>query len=179
MPYISDFPDNSIMMNLNQTMMHAANVGSSFGADGKVRLTNKICNEWLNMGLTTTLETKSAELLTQGSYQDDCQVLEINDKVRSNLAQTMPLCKSLGQRAGAGQLFPTKLHMMLSCAESEKFDHIVSWQPHGRSFKVHQPLRFVNEVMPIWFQHTKFTSFRRQLNLYGFSRVTAGVDYSG
>jgi hypothetical protein len=93
--------------------------------------------------------------------------------------RTSPPGKPPGQRAGAGQMFPTKLHLMLSSAESQKFDHIVSWQPHGRCFKVHQPLRFVDEVMPKWFQHTKFASFRRQLNLYGFSRLTTGADYSG
>jgi hypothetical protein len=68
---------------------------------------------------------------------------------------------------------------MLGKAESEMFENIVSWHPHGRSFAVHEPKRFVNEVMPRFFKQSKLTSFQRQLNLYGFSRLTAGPDRGG
>jgi hypothetical protein len=87
--------------------------------------------------------------------------------------------KKRGHRPGAANLFPAKLHLMLSSAEADGFDHIVSWQPHGRCFKVHQPTRFVDEIMPKWFQQTKIASFQRQLSLYGFSRLTTGADRGG
>ena len=38
------------------------------------------------------------------------------------------------------------------------------------AFKVHDPAKFVENVMPRFFQMTKFKSFLRQLNLWGFSR---------
>lgn len=53
---------------------------------------------------------------------------------------------------------------------------IVCWQPHGRAFMVHKPKDFVQEVMPHFFNQTKYASFQRQLNLYGFSRLTHGPD---
>jgi hypothetical protein len=84
-----------------------------------------------------------------------------------------------GPRGGVSTPFPEKLHEMLSKAVSEAFDHIVSWHPHGRSFAVHQPKRFVIEVMPLFFKQSKLTSFQRQLNLYGFSRLTTGPDRGG
>ena len=53
---------------------------------------------------------------------------------------------------------------------------IVSWQPHGRAFTVHKTKEFVTLIMPQFFNQTKYASFQRQLNLYGFSRLTHGPD---
>jgi hypothetical protein len=52
-------------------------------------------------------------------------------------------------------------------------------QPHGRCFLVHKPKEFVDEIMPTFFRQSKLTSFQRQLNLYGFSRITVGRDRGG
>jgi hypothetical protein len=70
--------------------------------------------------------------------------------------------------------FPWKLHDMLEEAERNNFGHIVSWEPDGVSFKVHKSDEFVTKIMPLYFDQTKYESFRRQLNLYKFSRVTRG-----
>jgi hypothetical protein len=73
-------------------------------------------------------------------------------------------------RGGVVTPFPWKVHDMLEKAEVDGIDEVVSWLPHGRAFMVHNPDVFVNQVMPMWFQQTKFASFQRQLNLYGESR---------
>lgn len=76
--------------------------------------------------------------------------------------------------------FPKRLHAMLSRADDDGFCHIVSWRPHGKSFTVYDREKFVRDVMPRYFQQTKFTSFQRQLNLYGFRRINeTGPDYNG
>ena len=72
--------------------------------------------------------------------------------------------------------FPVKLHDMLQQIENDGLAHVVSWQPHGRCFTVHKPKEFVNHVMPHYFKQTKMASFQRQLNLYGFNRLTGGLD---
>ena len=70
--------------------------------------------------------------------------------------------------------FPYRLHEMLS---DEKHDSsIVSWSPSGRHFKVHDPQRFVESVIPSAFKQKSLKSFQRQLHLYGFQRVHEGVD---
>lgn len=75
--------------------------------------------------------------------------------------------------------FPVKLHEMLDQIEADGLAHVVSWQPHGRCFVVHKPKEFVNHVMPKYFKQTKMASFQRQLNLYGFNRLTGGLDKGG
>lgn len=56
--------------------------------------------------------------------------------------------KRRGPRGGVVVPFPERLYTMLKQAEPEGFEDVVSWQSHGRCFIVHQPKRFVEEVMP-------------------------------
>jgi HSF-type DNA-binding len=74
--------------------------------------------------------------------------------------------------------FPVKLYEMLIRVEDEGLNRIVSWQPHGRCFVVHDPVQF-KALLPNFFKLSKIASFQRQLNLYGFQRLTVGVDKGG
>ena len=56
--------------------------------------------------------------------------------------------KRRGPRGGVLVPFPEKLYQMLNQISEDGLDDVVSWQPHGRCFVVHQPERFVKEVMP-------------------------------
>jgi hypothetical protein len=53
---------------------------------------------------------------------------------------------------------------------------IISWMPHGRAFIVKKPKLFAVDVLPRFFKQTKYLSFTRQLNLWGFKRITKGLD---
>ena len=44
--------------------------------------------------------------------------------------------------------FPVKLHFMLSDLEKDGLDRIISWQPHGRCFVVHNQEAFVKHILP-------------------------------
>lgn len=56
--------------------------------------------------------------------------------------------KRRGHRGGVSTPFPEKLHEMLTALDAEGDTSIVSWQPHGRCFVVHDPKHFVEDVMP-------------------------------
>jgi len=75
--------------------------------------------------------------------------------------------------------FPRMLYEMLKVVEKNGQTDIVSWQPHGRCFLVHKPEKFIKDIMPKLFRQTKYSSFQRQLNLYGFQRLSAGPDKGG
>jgi len=76
---------------------------------------------------------------------------------------------------GVSQPFPEKLHELLDSEHT----NVVGWLPHGRAFLVRKPKDFTKDIMPKYFRQTKLTSFQRQLNLYGFNRITRGPDEGG
>jgi len=78
------------------------------------------------------------------------------------------LCTS---RGGVSQPFPYKVHCMLS-----ENNPSIQWLPHGRAFQVIDADTFVETVLTRTCRQTKWESFRRQLNLYGFGRITRGPD---
>lgn len=79
-------------------------------------------------------------------------------------------------KGGVTEPFPLKLHRMLTRVEEEGLQSAVSWQPHGRCFHVHDNREFVEKVLCRYFAQKKPASFQRQLNLYGFIRITSGPD---
>jgi heat shock transcription factor len=64
--------------------------------------------------------------------------------------------------------FLSKLYSMVSETHS---NHLISWSPDGTSFIVHRQNEFVDKVLPRFFKHQQFSSFVRQLNMYGFHKV--------
>ena len=75
--------------------------------------------------------------------------------------------------------FPWKMHEMLDNATKDGYDDIVSWLPDNKSFKVHMPDAFTKSVMQRYFKQTKFKSFRRQINMWGFERIKDGPSKGG
>lgn len=67
--------------------------------------------------------------------------------------------------------FPIKLHAILSDPDLKS---IVSWDDHGRSFRVIKSSEFESDVLPRFFDHKSMASFQRQLNGWNFCRVRTG-----
>lgn len=99
------------------------------------------------------------------SYRDFSQEIPLHaDREKHNVASS-------------NSAFPIKLHETLSQIASDGFDHVIGWLSHGRSFKIHRNYEFVEVVLPQYFVMTKKSSFLRQLNLYGFRRISDGSYY--
>ena len=91
----------------------------------------------------------------------------------------VPDCEEFTRKktGGVSMPFPDKLMDMLD-KESVLHPDIISWCSHGRAFIVRKPKVFTSDIMGEYFKQSKLTSFQRQLNLYGFRRITQGPDAS-
>jgi hypothetical protein len=54
---------------------------------------------------------------------------------------------------------------------SEEDNDTISFLPHGRAFIIYKKKKFATEVLPKFFKATKFTSFTRKLNRWGFGKL--------
>jgi hypothetical protein len=77
-------------------------------------------------------------------------------------------------KVGNSQHFPTNLHILLDEAEKANHSDIVCWSSQGQSFKIQDQEALV-PLLAKYFRQTKFKSFLRQLQSYGFHRTTRGV----
>lgn len=83
-------------------------------------------------------------------------------------------CRANNKTREVRQPFPCKVYGMLEDAEEKGFADVVSWNNEGNGFTVHNKERFTKEIVPKYFNQTRYKSFQRQLSLYGFERATVG-----
>merc|ERR1711991_581132 len=102
-------------------------------------------------------------------------------KKRSNLLEDVNSCEEndyeIQRLSPSSRLkkmgFPQKLWLLLQ----ETRHDIISWiAPDNIAFKILDADAFQCCVIPKYFKHKKLSSFQRQLNLYGFRRITKGKD---
>ncbi|KAK1741541.1 hypothetical protein QTG54_008019 [Skeletonema marinoi] len=72
------------------------------------------------------------------------------------------------------QTFPFKLYHTIEWASDSEFSSALSWSPSGNAFVVHDREVVVEHIIPNFFDHKKWRSFTRQLNLWGFKRELRG-----
>lgn len=63
------------------------------------------------------------------------------------------------------------IHKLYSMLEDRSIEHLISWSNGGDSF-VMSPSNEFSKVLAQYFKHTNISSFVRQLNMYGFHKVS-------
>lgn len=86
--------------------------------------------------------------------------------------------KLAGNR-GTIEPFPEKLHRLLMETEKAGMESVISFTDNGKAFEIHKPDRFFKEIVPNYFKQSRLSSFKRQLNLYGFELIATGPTRGG
>uniref|UniRef100_A0A7S2UK10 HSF-type DNA-binding domain-containing protein n=1 Tax=Attheya septentrionalis TaxID=420275 RepID=A0A7S2UK10_9STRA len=103
--------------------------------------------------------------------QDKVPVHGEHSTLDSSTDEQPTKCKGGGRKKAIP--FPKKLMDVLA---SEEYSTIISWLSHGKSFNIHKPKPFANEVLPQHFKQAKFSSFVRKLHRWGFLRHLRGEE---
>lgn len=64
-------------------------------------------------------------------------------------------------------MFLSKTYHMIEKCDAD----IASWSDAGDNFVVKNVEKFAQQVLPLYFKHSNFSSFARQLNFYGFRKL--------
>lgn len=89
------------------------------------------------------------------------------DSVGASASGSNPKKTSYQDSANGAAIFLVKTYDMVSTSP----EHLAAWSEDGETFVVKNPEEFAKQVIPNYFDHSKFSSFSRQLNFYGFKKV--------
>ncbi|KAF9543186.1 hypothetical protein CPC08DRAFT_649972, partial [Agrocybe pediades] len=76
-----------------------------------------------------------------------------------------------GISKAARQVVPAFLQKLYEMVNDPNNAELIRWSEAGDSFFVLDHERFAHEVLGRWFKHRNFSSFVRQLNMYGFHKI--------
>jgi hypothetical protein len=77
----------------------------------------------------------------------------------------------VGRNAGAAKCLVLNICLSFSMVDDPATNDLICWSKDGETFLVPNHVRFGDEVLPRFFKHNRFSSFVRQLNMYGFHKV--------
>ncbi|KAF9951303.1 stress-responsive transcription factor hsf1 [Mortierella alpina] len=120
--------------------------------------------------------TANADALAQTAYGGNRRESNTSSNGTSNPAgaqsptsqSLQPLTRQTNGARGNVAAFLTKLYKMVGDAGS---NNLIKWSDNGQSFLVLNHVEFAKVVLPKFFKHNNFSSFVRQLNMYGFHKV--------
>ncbi|KAJ0262479.1 Heat stress transcription factor B-3 [Hirschfeldia incana] len=100
--------------------------------------------------------------------------LQCNDNNKDE--EHLPLEDMTGKQTSTAELQPQQpppfLVKTYKVVEDPTTDEVISWNEDGTGFVVWQPAEFARDLLPTLFKHCNFSSFVRQLNTYGFRKVS-------
>ena len=76
-------------------------------------------------------------------------------------------------------LFITSDLQLMDILSDPNNEECISWLPHGCSFRIHNRTKFLDEILPQFYNNKKkikYTSFTRKLSRWDFVRLSSGPD---
>ncbi|GBE79308.1 hypothetical protein SCP_0205060 [Sparassis crispa] len=119
---------------------------------------------------TQLLSSQSALPDDQNNNQHEAHSQSPQRQSQSPKQDSPPAQKPEGasqQPAKPQATFLTKLYALLERPENH---HMIRWDPQGEHIIVERPEQLALHVLPSVYRQSRFASFSRQLNIYGFMR---------
>ncbi|CAG8433348.1 1557_t:CDS:2 [Diversispora eburnea] len=92
----------------------------------------------------------------------------------SNYILSAPSLRNAAPRSptkAGNRSVPAFLNKLYNMVNDPQSNDLIIWSESGNSFLVKRPQDFAKEVLPRFFKHNNFSSFVRQLNMYGFHKI--------
>ncbi|KAH8355002.1 hypothetical protein KR093_003749 [Drosophila rubida] len=74
---------------------------------------------------------------------------------------------------GTGSGVPAFLAKLWRLVDDPDTNNLICWSKDGRSFIIQNQAQFARELLPLNYKHNNMASFIRQLNMYGFHKITS------
>ncbi|KAM8711185.1 hypothetical protein ACLKA7_000337 [Drosophila subpalustris] len=74
---------------------------------------------------------------------------------------------------GSGSGVPAFLAKLWRLVDDPDTNNLICWSKDGRSFIIQNQAQFARELLPLNYKHNNMASFIRQLNMYGFHKITS------
>ncbi|KHN72771.1 Heat shock factor protein 1 [Toxocara canis] len=84
----------------------------------------------------------------------------------------------VGQLPREDEKMPLFLIKLWNIVEDAAYQNVIRWDESGYSFHILDPYSFCRNVLPQYFKHNNLNSLIRQLNMYGFRKMTP-IERSG
>lgn len=94
-----------------------------------------------------------------------------HQKTNGNRDQGYGSTSAVGAAQGPKVVQTAFIHKLYSMLEDRSIQHLISWSNNNDSF-VMSPSNEFSKVLAQYFKHTNISSFVRQLNMYGFHKVS-------
>ncbi|KAG9953357.1 hypothetical protein KCU85_g1308, partial [Aureobasidium melanogenum] len=110
----------------------------------------------------------------RGDKQTMQSANSVDQDSQSNLRNGTVGQHAVGAAAAAQQpkaISAAFIHKLYSMLEDQSIQHLISWSSTNESF-VMSPSTEFSKVLASYFKHTNISSFVRQLNMYGFHKVS-------
>uniref|UniRef100_Q95TH9 SD02833p n=1 Tax=Drosophila melanogaster TaxID=7227 RepID=Q95TH9_DROME len=85
---------------------------------------------------------------------------------------------SYGDAAAIGSGVPAFLAKLWRLVDDADTNRLICWTKDGQSFVIQNQAQFAKELLPLNYKHNNMASFIRQLNMYGFHKITS-IDNGG
>ncbi|XP_052838521.1 heat shock factor protein isoform X3 [Drosophila gunungcola] len=85
---------------------------------------------------------------------------------------------SFGDGGAIGSGVPAFLAKLWRLVDDADTNRLICWTKDGHSFVIQNQAQFAKELLPLNYKHNNMASFIRQLNMYGFHKITS-IDNGG